>query len=44
MDQISKDAAPSAYNYPLIIRQLLNTTPVCDRGNEIVYGDLHRYG
>jgi fatty-acyl-CoA synthase len=43
MDQNSKDAAPSAYNYPLIIRQLLHTTPVCGRGNEIVYQDLHRY-
>jgi fatty-acyl-CoA synthase len=43
MDHFSSDVAPSAYSYPLIIRQLLHTTPVCGRGNEIVYGDLHRY-
>ena len=43
MDQNSKDAAPSAYSYPLIIRQLLHTTPVLGRNKEIVYGDLHRY-
>ena len=43
MDQNSKDAAPSAYSYPLIIRQLLHTAPVLGRNKEIVYGDLHRY-
>jgi fatty-acyl-CoA synthase len=44
MDHHSNDSAPSAYNYPLIIRQLLHTTPILGRNNEIVYGDLHRYG
>jgi fatty-acyl-CoA synthase len=43
MDHIPNHAAPSAYDYPLIIRQLLHTTPVFGRGKEIVYGDLHRY-
>ena len=43
MDHHLNDSAPTAYDYPLIIRQLLHTTPILGRGNEIVYGDLHRY-
>ena len=43
MDDHPSDAAPSAYTYPLIIRQLLHTTLSCGRGKEIVYSDLNRY-
>jgi len=43
MDHHLNDDAPTAYDYPLIIRQLLHTTPILGRGNEIVFGDLHRY-
>jgi fatty-acyl-CoA synthase len=43
MRDVPNDAAPSAYNYPLIIRQLLHTTLTCGRGKEIIYGDLNRY-
>jgi fatty-acyl-CoA synthase len=43
MDHDPSAAAPSAYAYPLIIRQLLHTTLTCGKGREIVYRDLHRY-
>jgi fatty-acyl-CoA synthase len=43
MDHLPNDAAPSAYKYPLIIRQLLHTTSICGRGKEIVFSDLNRY-
>jgi fatty-acyl-CoA synthase len=43
MDHNSSIGAPSAYDYPLIIRQLLHTTPVLAGANEIVYSALHRY-
>jgi fatty-acyl-CoA synthase len=44
MDHHFDNGAPSAYDFPLIIRQLLHTTPILGRKNEIVSGDLHRYG
>jgi fatty-acyl-CoA synthase len=43
MERHTSTAASNAYCYPLIIRHLLHTTPVCGRAKEIVYGDLHRY-
>jgi fatty-acyl-CoA synthase len=43
MDEFPSDAAPSAYKYPLIIRQLLHTTSTYAGNQEIVYGDSVRY-
>jgi len=36
-------AAPSAYGYPLLVRQLLHTPLANAPRQEIVYSDLHRY-
>ncbi len=43
MADLPTDAAPSAYGYPLNIRQLLHTTLILGRGREIVYRDLVRH-
>jgi fatty-acyl-CoA synthase len=36
-------AAPAAYAYPLLIKQLLHTSPALHADQEIVYRDSHRY-
>src|SRR5512135_1036917 len=37
------DRTPSAYDYPLIIKQLLTTPLIYSPNQEIVYRDQHRY-
>ena len=37
------EPAPSAYRYPLLIKQLLHTPLAVSPGQEIVYRDRHRY-
>jgi acyl-CoA synthetase (AMP-forming)/AMP-acid ligase II len=37
------ERAPSAYNYPLLVKHLLNSTPADAADQEIVYRDLRRF-
>ncbi|MCP4592274.1 MAG: AMP-binding protein, partial [bacterium] len=43
MDDSANYTPPSAYSYPLIIRQLLHTTLTFGKEREIVYGDRLRH-
>ena len=40
---LDSDRAPSAYDYPLLVEQLLHTSLVTSSRQEIVYGDQIRH-